>query len=165
MITYHRAELKDIPTIQYIAYETWPETYREILSNAQMTYMLDMMYSEEVLSIQMESEEQIFYIAKKENETVGFVAFQYNYPEPKITKIHKIYLLPSAQGHGVGKALIDLAADHARSANNTQITLNVNKFNKALDFYKKIGFEVLKYQDFDIGRGYLMEDAIMVKAL
>jgi predicted lactoylglutathione lyase len=45
------------------------------------------------------------------------------------------------------------------------ISLNVNKFNKAVSFYKKIGFVVASEEDLDIGNGYLMEDYKMEKVI
>ena len=41
------------------------------------------------------------------------------------------------------------------------INLNVNRFNKAVDFYKNKGFQIVKEETIDIGKGYLMEDFVM----
>jgi ribosomal protein S18 acetylase RimI-like enzyme len=40
--------------------------------------------------------------------------------------------------------------------------LNVNRNNKALGFYQKFGFVILREEDIDIGNGYFMNDYIMV---
>lgn len=41
------------------------------------------------------------------------------------------------------------------------LLLNVNRFNKAVEFYKAIGFNILFEENIEIGNGYLMEDYVM----
>ena len=43
----------------------------------------------------------------------------------------------------------------------SRIELNVNKYNKAVDFYKHIGMRVLLEEDFPIGNGFYKTDYIM----
>ncbi|WP_332913721.1 GNAT family N-acetyltransferase [Algoriphagus boritolerans] len=42
---------------------------------------------------------------------IGFAGYELNYSEGSKAKLHKIYLLPEAQGNGAGKALILEVAD------------------------------------------------------
>ena len=87
-----------------------------------------------------------------------FVSCENNYQNNKVTRLHKIYILPEAQGKGVGKVLIEKVIAIAKENQSEVISLNVNKFNQAVSFYKKIGFEIASEEDLDIGNGYLMED-------
>jgi ribosomal protein S18 acetylase RimI-like enzyme len=41
------------------------------------------------------------------------------------------------------------------------LQLQVNKHNKALYFYQKLGFRVIEEVVFDIGHGYIMDDYLM----
>jgi ribosomal protein S18 acetylase RimI-like enzyme len=41
------------------------------------------------------------------------------------------------------------------------LELNVNKYNPALGFYKKLGFSVISEEVIEIGEGYVMDDYIM----
>jgi len=41
----------------------------------------------------------------------------------------------------------------------------VNRENKAVDFYRHLGFEVALVEDIDIGNGYFMNDYEMKKPL
>ena len=43
----------------------------------------------------------------------------------------------------------------------SRIELNVNKYNKAVDFYKHIGMRVLLEEDFPIGNGFYKTDYIV----
>ena len=41
--------------------------------------------------------------------------------------------------------------------------LRILDFNKAKEFYEKLGFSVIQEEDIDIGSGYYMNDYIMEK--
>lgn len=157
MITIFQATSKDIPIIQEIAHKTWPIAYGSILSKAQLDYMLDLMYSDESLLEQFKTK-PLFFLAYEDDVCLGFTSCENNYQNNKVTRLHKIYILPEAQGKGVGKALIEKVIAIAKENQSEVISLNVNKFNKAVSFYKKLGFVVASEEDLDIGNGYLMED-------
>lgn len=161
MITISEAVNSDIKTIQDIVYKTWPITYGEILSKEQLKYMLDLFYSEEALTAQFDKKEQLFYLITEEESTLGFIGIEHNYENGNITKIHKIYILPEAQGKGIGKTVIEAVEKFALENNAASIILNVNRFNKAFNFYQKMGFKVIDEVNIEIGNGYLMEDYVM----
>ena len=163
MITILDAGLNDIKTIQEITNITWPITYGEILSKEQLDYMLGLFYSEEALAKQIENKEQLFYLISDSESIIGFIGIEHNYKNEAITKIHKIYLLPETQGKGIGKKVFDEIQNMALENNSKTLLLNVNRFNTALGFYKKIGFEVAEEVNIEIGNGYLMEDYVMEK--
>ena len=150
--------------IRNLAYTIWPSTYGEILSKAQLEYMLDSFYSITNLEKQMDNG-QVFELLFEETNTIGFVAYEFNcnfekFSQP-LTKIHKIYLLPEMQGKGFGKFLIDEIVRIAKSNNQKGIYLNVNKYNSAKFFYEKLGFVISKEEVIDIGNDYVMDDYVM----
>lgn len=165
MITVTEATAEDIKTIQEITYITWPITYGKILSKSQLDYMLDLFYSDEALIKQIKNKEQLFYLISEDEATLGFIGIEHNYKDEAITKIHKIYLLPETQGKGIGKKVIEKIEKMALENHSTALSLNVNRFNTALSFYKKIDFEVVDEVNIEIGNGYLMEDYVMEKEL
>ena len=166
MIRITGAGMAHIPTIQDIAYRTWPDAFRGILSQEQIQYMLDRMYSDTSLREQMTDLGHRFLLAEEETgKYAGFISFEHQYRQLPQTKIHKIYLLPTAQGKGIGKLLIEAVEQHARQQGDQTLLLNVNKYNPAEFFYQRLGFSVIGYEDIDIGQGYLMEDKIMQKEL
>ena len=165
MITISEAALSDIKQIQNIVDITWPITYGKILSKEQLAYMLGLFYSNEALTLQYNKKEQLFYMIYEDGTNLGFIGIEHNYNGETVTKIHKIYLLPETQGKGIGKKVIDEIGKLASDNNSTALVLNVNRFNSALGFYKKIGFEIVDEVNIDIGNGYLMEDYVMEKRL
>lgn len=165
MITISEATAEDIKTIQEITYITWPITYGKILSGEQLDYILGLFYSDKALNDQFEKKEQLFYMISEDETTLGFIGIEHNYKNEAVTKIHKIYLLPETQGKGIGKTVIDFIEEMALKNDSKTLSLNVNRFNPALGFYKKTGFKITDEVNIDIGNGYLMEDFVMEKEL
>ncbi|MGL2993321.1 N-acetyltransferase family protein [Flavobacterium sp. TSSA_36] len=164
MITVFQATAADFATIRAIAYETWPIAYGQILSKAQLEYMLGAFYNDKALAESV-TKEHHFILAKEGNQTLGFASFEWDYNNQKQTKIHKIYILPSAQGKGVGKILIDYVASEAQKHGSDVLCLNVNRFNKAIEFYKKMKFSISDEVTIELEHGYLMEDYVMERKL
>lgn len=164
MKTISEATVEDFETIRSIAHTTWPVAYGEILSKAQLDYMLDKMYSDTALLDNL-SKGHHFLLAKEDSVCLGFAAFEHHYLNANCTRLHKIYLLPESQGKGLGKMLLERVVDLAKENHSDRISLNVNRFNKAFAFYKKMGFEVVAEEDLAIGNGYLMEDYRMEKKI
>lgn len=162
MVTIENGRKEDIGLIQHLASKIWAPTYREILSSEQLEYMFEMMYSSEALQRQME-EGQHFLICYDDEVPLAFASFQ-SMGGDKV-KIHKLYVLPEAQGKGLGRVLLNEVATHAKAAGIPKITLNVNRYNKAFEFYIKEGFYKAGEEDINIGNGYLMEDYIMEKLI
>jgi len=165
------ATYNQLPIIKELAYQIWPIAYGDILSNRQLDYMLDLIYSIESLENQI-NKKQVFLLVSFENEYVGFASYELNFEDEKHkeiennlnqvkTKIHKLYILPQIQGNGIGKKIIDYIKDIAIFNENSSIILNVNRFNKAKDFYLKYGFKITKEIKINIGNGYIMDDYVM----
>lgn len=165
MITISKARPNDYKKIQEIARQTWPDTYGAILSKEQLNFMLDAFYSVDALSNDVDSKGHHFLLAKENDVVLGFAAYEHSYQDNKITRIHKIYILPQTQGKGIGKTLIEYIEKLAVENGSAALSLNVNRFNKALSFYQKIGFEIIAEENIKIGHGYLMEDFMMEKTV
>ncbi|UYQ92868.1 GNAT family N-acetyltransferase [Chitinophaga horti] len=161
MINIYQTNETGIPFIQHIANNTWPDTFGNILSTEQISYMLFMMYDHQALLKQMKELGHVFLLAKFNNETVGFASYELNYKgEPNI-KLHKIYILPEMHGKKIGQHLVNEVAGIGRAAGQTGLLLNVNRHNNAVGFYERVGFSVIGEEDIDIGNGFFMNDVIM----
>jgi RsiW-degrading membrane proteinase PrsW (M82 family)/ribosomal protein S18 acetylase RimI-like enzyme len=162
VLTIRHCSEKDIPLIRSLAQQIWPETYAAILSRKQVDYMMEMMYSANAIREQMQKNHQ-FVIVYNTGIPVGFAA--YGEAEPNAYKLHKIYVLPSQQGKGTGKFVIEQIINDIKPKGATILRLNVNRYNKAKSFYEKLGFVVERTEDIDIGGGYFMNDYVMEKKL
>ena len=150
--------------IQDLAYKIWPDAYAEILSEVQLDYMLENFYSICSLESQFNSG-HVFLLVEENGQYLGFASYEIDCKTEGKTKLHKIYILPNLQGRGVGKILLDEIENRARQLNNKYLFLNVNKFNKAQNFYKKHGFIITQEEVISIGQGYVMDDYVMEKVL
>ena len=167
------ATLSDRALIRSISERTWPSTYGHIISQEQIDFMLDWMYSDDSLATQMNIGCE-FYIANSNGADIGFcsvspddekVEEENNSTEKtegvKAHKLNKLYVLPSAHGTGAGKALLNKAIEVAKAAGSSSIFLQVNKHNNAYSFYLKNGFVNEAEFKFDIGNGFYMDDYVM----
>ena len=160
------AGLDDLQKISDMAQVVFRHTYREILSPEQMEYMMDMMYSMPNLHKQIEVGHH-YYIAYEDDCPMGYVSVQHEGLDcegVEVFHLHKIYVMPEAQGKGIGIRLFNRAVEHAREAGDgrrARIELNVNKYNKSVEFYRHIGMRVLIEEDFPIGNGFYKTDYIM----
>ncbi|MDH6309269.1 GNAT superfamily N-acetyltransferase [Dysgonomonas sp. PFB1-18] len=151
--------------IRLLADKIWPLAFQEILTKEQTAYMMEMMYSADSLENQMDNGHH-YLLAKDGDEYLGYVSYELNYKDTDATKIHKIYVLPSLQGtKGVGRSFIEAVTEKAKENGNKELSLNVNRFNKAINFYNRMGFEIARSEDIDIGNGFLMQDYVMNKKL
>lgn len=152
------ADVNDIATIREIANITWPVAYGSYISKAQLDYMLDMMYSDKSLLEQINKGHQ-FYIAEQNNNPIGFASVSKE--KENSCKLNKLYVLPTAQKTGAGKALLQKSIDYAKSLAANCLYLQVNKQNTAQHFYSKHGFTIREASILEIGDGYIMDDYIM----
>ena len=159
-----KAELDDINTIGFLAYQIWPVTYKDILTLDQLQYMLNLIYSPASLRKQMTVSQHLFLLAELDEEPVGFASYS-RIDEPSTYKLQKLYVRTDIQGKGLGKALLEYVEETVKEAGGNKMHLNVNRFNKARLFYEKMGYMVIKEEDVDIGNGYLMNDFVMEKKL
>ncbi len=169
MVSIRTASPADIPLLRRLAAEAFPATYAPILTPSQIDYMMTWMYSEESLRRQFD-EGQTFYIAygtteaaegAAAEEPLGYLSVERQAAD--LFHLQKIYVLPAAQGRGVGAALFRRAIDHARSCGTLpcRLELNVNRYNRALGFYERMGMQRLRTVDVPIGNGFYMNDYIM----
>lgn len=164
MIKIKQATSEDIPVIKKLAYDIWPGTFAKILSEEQISYMLELMYSLDSLEDQFQKGHR-FILVSDNNTQVGFAGYEMNYKNLPKTKIHKIYVTHNTQGKGVGRKIIEHFSHIASKHQNHTLVLNVNRFNPAVKFYKKIGFTIINTEDINIGNGFLMEDFVMEKTI
>lgn len=154
----------DIPHIRAVALKVWPVAYSRILSAEQLEYMLELMYSTHALMQQLTEHGHLFLLATRAGTVIGFAGYQPGY-RTRTTRLHKLYVLPEAQGSGVGDALLRGVLGAARSQGDGLVELNVNRFNPALRWYAKRGFNITRDEVIDIGHGYVMDDHVMVRSV
>ena len=82
-----------------------------------------------------------------------------------IFKLHKLYVLPGLQNMNVGRSLLECVLEECTVEGAEKLQLNVNRNNKAINFYERLGFKIIGEEDVDIGNGHVQQDFIMEKQL
>lgn len=88
----------------------------------------------------------VFWVAEIDDEIVGCCGI---YPtdglDENCTELVKFYIHQSARGKGVGRKLMEKCVEAAKGFGYTKMYIeSLPHFAKAVDIYKKQGFEILK---------------------
>ncbi len=152
-----RAQPNDIALISSLARTIWQQHYPSIISQAQIDYMLDRMYSSATLEKQMQ--EGVFYfLILHGTEPLGFISV--NEENEGEWFLGKFYINQEKGAKGIGSAAFGRLLT---VISPKKIRLTVNRQNyKSINFYFKNGFTISEVADFDIGNGYVMNDFVMV---
>lgn len=156
------ATVEDCDLINSVAARIWAPTYAGLMSARQLDYMFEMMYSPSNLRKAMTEGGQTFLVFYEDDQAVGYISYETLADHDFY--LQKIYLLPSMQGKGGGRQMLELFLGHIRGLDPQarRLGLNVNRENrKAIDFYRRNGFEIVSRRDHPIGNGYFMHDYIL----
>jgi ribosomal protein S18 acetylase RimI-like enzyme len=155
------AFITDIPKILEVAASTWKQTYAPIISQEQIDFMYERMYSKEAILQQMQ-DGHTFLMYLENDKILGFIS--YIRQETDSINIPKIYVKPEAHGKGIGKLLLQEVEKIAQKNKVDFLELNVNRKNPAMYFYKKLGFELHEKADIAYGKFWL-NDYVLRKSL
>lgn len=160
-LTITKASELDIDVIIELAKSIWLPTYSAINSEEQNNYMFSIWYSTDGLKKQM-LDGQYFFLVKQNEQFIGYMS--YTIINQEQFKLNKIYLKQELQGNGIGKKMLNFIEDEAKKLAAKTIVLNVNIHNKALDFYQKQNYKIIKQEDIPFGQ-FWMNDFILIKEL
>jgi ribosomal protein S18 acetylase RimI-like enzyme len=160
-----KIEIRDAVTgderiIHDLAWATWWKAYGDIISDEQIRYMLELLYNEETLRRLIDQREQQFVLLCAGDRPEGFAAYAARPEDPTVYKLHKLYVHPDCQGKGYGRRLLDEITSRLVAQKVSVLDLNVNRENPAFEFYRSLGFTVLRQEDIPMGT-YWMNDYVM----
>lgn len=157
-----KASKDDISSIISIAKITWNATYKTIISQEQIDYMLHLFYSEKTIMEQMQNPANHFWGFKEEGKLSGYAHCVEDNNDKQLIKLSKLYVLPETQRQGIGKSLMSYLENECKALDKNVITLNVNRHNPAKDFYLKLGYEIVEEVDIPLDKFWL-NDYVMEK--
>ncbi len=158
-------EESELPLVGEMAAEIWPSAYRDIITEAQTAYMLDLMYSPNALLWDVQESGIRYYWIVNTGERIGYLAFG-PMEHADESMLHKCYLLPNHQRGGNGTATMKALFPLLTRTRMATLTLRVNRHNHpAVNFYQKSGFTIESEDILQIGGGFEMDDYIMVKKI
>lgn len=149
----------DAAVIRALAFRIWPAAYRDMISSAQIRYMLERMYDEDALRDQMARENHRFILALTPDDPAGFASW--GMENHTLARLHKLYVASEHSGLGLGKKLVEEVMHRSAREGARELELNVNRRNPAVDFYRRMGFAIRREVDIPIGAGFEMNDYVM----
>jgi GNAT superfamily N-acetyltransferase len=164
MVSIRQATPNDAEIIQQVAKPVWWHTYMPLLTEDHVAYMFNERYSVKELTEQIEQGSQTYLLLTDDGGVVAFASYGPREENPEVYKLHKLYCLPSTQGKGYGKALINEIFKQVKDLGIDTLELNVHRQNKSRNFYEKMGFVIAYEEDIPIGP-YFMNDYVMRKEL
>ncbi len=156
---------EDIPDLVRLARDIWYAHYPSIITVEQIEYMLDQRYRPEIIRSQLASNTAWWDKLLRDGAMVAFASYELS-EHADAMKLDKLYVRYDLRGRGYGSLLMQHVEQCARARGRTRLYLQVNKNNaSAIDAYLRNGFAVTEAARFDIGRGFIMDDYVMSKAL
>lgn len=152
----------DVAVLSSLAEKIWRAHYPSIIPHAQIDYMLALMYSESSLNRQL-SEGHRFLLLNIQERPAGYFSISNN--DGRHFFLHKFYLDTSLHFQGFGTLMMDELLRQL-PATAEQLELFVNRQNiKAINFYFRHGFSILRVVDNHIGGDFWMNDFVMRRLL
>ncbi len=152
----------DAESIAALAGEIWRVHYKDIISAAQIEYMLDQRYSSALIRAEL-ARGVAWDKLVLDGAIIGYASYLAR-ARPGEMKLDKLYVHQDHQRKGYGGRLIERAVTAARAAGCITLMLAVNKANvNAIAAYAKHGFRIRESVVQQIGGGFVMDDYFMVK--
>ncbi len=151
----------EFPSVGKMAGEIWPEVYATIITPSQIQYMLERMYAPETIAREVKEKGIHYYWINLQGKSVGFLAFG-PVKSGATCHLHKLYLLSSQQGRGIGSAALNWVIHHLAETEASSLELRVNRHNRAaITCYERNGFKKIAEDCLEIGGGFVMDDYLM----
>ena len=149
----------DLPRVTAIARLTWPVAFDGLIPAAEIPKIVEAIYAPAQLEADMDNG-HAFWIAVANGADAAFCAA---YREGDTVWLKKLYVLPAAQGLGLGTALTQTAIAHFAGAK--EISLFVKNDNvKAIGFYRRAGFAIAREVPVTMGHMHFT-DYVMIRPL
>ena len=129
----------DLPRVTAIARVTWPVAFDGLIPAAEIPKIVETIYAPVQLEADMDNG-HAFWIAQVDGKDAAFCAA---FREDGTVWLKKLYVLPEAQGLGLGSVLTQTAIEHFAPAREMALFVK-NDNAKAIGFYERSGFTVAR---------------------
>ena len=151
-ITIRLATIADAELIANLSRETFYDAFIADNKKEDMDKFLNEQFTKESLVREVGAPGNIFLLAYIDGEVAGYARLRENELAKDEIEIARIYNKTPVVGKGVGKSLMLACIEMSEKLNKKSIWLGVwEKNQRAIDFYKKFGFEKYDEHDFLLG--------------
>lgn len=152
-IALQEIKATDQQTLLDLMHEIYHPVYKHLWEDEGEWYV-NSTFSLETLEIELAEEKAPYYFVVFNSIKCGIIRIQHaksfaNLPELKVTKLHRIYILPEYHGKNIGQVLMDWVINESIKYKSKILWLeSMDTQKQALTFYAKNGFSV--YEDFKL---------------
>ncbi len=149
--------LADLEQLRSLAVQTFTEAFSSLNTEENMRQYLSVAFSSEKLTDELNSPGSEFYFATVNEEIAGYLKVNIGQAQTELInqnglEIERIYVLQEFQGQKIGQKLFEAALQIAKQQKCSYLWLGVWEENlKAIQFYRKNGFEVFDKHIFILG--------------
>jgi ribosomal protein S18 acetylase RimI-like enzyme len=160
----------DAEFIADLSRKTFYETFAGHNTAGDMNKFLDEQFTRKKLIHEVSDPKNIFFFVCSGEEVMGYTKLKESATPVELgnipsLEIARIYVLEKSIGSGVGAFMMQQCIDIAGKKNKNLLWLGVWEHNtRALNFYKRWGFEIFGEQDFLLGDD-VQKDWLMKKEL
>lgn len=163
VMNLRNAEITDINSIIDLAHISWHDTYKAIITEEQIHFMLQKFYKEDLLFEHIASRQDILRVLEtNEGELIGYSHTVF--VSEQQARLSKIYFYPQYKGQGLGSYMLYDIENILKEKGIEFLVLNVNRNNPALHFYLKKGFSIIETVDIPLDT-FFLNDYVMQKKL
>jgi ribosomal protein S18 acetylase RimI-like enzyme len=142
----------DLEDVRRILWETWVDAYLQFIPREDLESYFGQHYTVWTLTEMLKDPDVVGYIALLNGSPSGMMKTYHNRSEGRLY-VHQLYMLPSAQGHGLGRRLMAIAGDRAKALGFDSVWLGVMVKNTlAVSWYQAMGFTVTEQAPFTMGK-------------
>jgi diamine N-acetyltransferase len=151
-ITIRLWKQDDLEVVRYILWETWKDAYAKFIPLEDLQAYYDEHCTSDTLADQYRDSNVKGLVAEYGGVIAGYEKIFYNEKENRLY-VQQLYILPAYHNLGLGRKLMESAAELAVSKDLDAVWLGVMVKNEsAVAWYKKMGFEIVENVPFTMGR-------------
>lgn len=156
MASILKAKEDDFELLTDIGKTTFLESHGHSASKKDIDQYVREKYNAEVFKEELNDPKNIYHIIYHDQQAAGYSKIIFNSPHSNIkteniTKLERIYLLKEFYSLKLGAELLRYNIDLSKQNNQAGMWLFVWKENlRAVNFYKKSGFEIIGNYDFKL---------------
>ncbi len=156
-ISIEKVTILAVLSLQELAIKTFLETFSDENSAENMQQYVLKSFSLEQLGLEISNTKSEFYFAKYNLQIIGYVKINFEDAQTEMfdieaIELERIYVLQSFLSKKVGRQLFEFVKEIAIRRQKKYMWLGVWEHNlKAIDFYKKNGFQVFDTHVFTLG--------------
>ena len=156
-VTIRQATLSDLGVLKAIGRQTFKETFGDDNTAEDMENYLQATFNDDILLQSLQDPDVHYFLACINDDVVGYIKLnekdaQTEQGDDDSLEIHRLYVLSTYLGHGIGKQLMTQAIKFARGRQLNSLWLGVWEHNeRALGFYQSFGFQTFDHHVFTLG--------------